>query len=260
MKEDKVGESGHMERFNGRAEDYAKNRPKYPHALIHALEVGAQFSMDKVVADIGSGTGILSELFLENGNLVYCVEPNKDMRKVAEKYLRRYALRFVSIDGRAESTNLKSESVDLATVGQALHWFDLERTRAEFARIVRSGGHVAVVYNYRREKGSVEEAYAELTRRYDKDRAAVPDVKDAYIARFFGRDGFRKYVMPNSQTLDLEGLLGRLASASYMPPRESEEWAKIEEDASRTIREHGSGGTLVLHYDTTMYLGRISQA
>ena len=260
MKEEKVGESGRIGRFSGRAEDYDRNRPRYPQELIQVLKVEARFSMDRVVADIGSGTGILSELFLENGNLVYCVEPNGDMRRVAEERLRRHAPRFVSVDGRAESTNLWSESVDLVTVGQALHWFDLGRARAEFVRIVRRGGRIAVVYNHRREKGRVEEAYAGLLRRHERDRAAVPDVDDAYVARFFEKGGFGKYVMPNSQALDLEGLLGRLASASYMPPRESEEWAKVEEDASGMIREYGSGGTVVLHYDTVMYLGRISHA
>ena len=258
LEESRASENGHAERFRGRAEDYSKNRPRYPRELLHSLENELGFSRSDVVADIGSGTGILSELLLENGNLVYCVEPNMDMRRVAEERLRRYASRLVSVDGRAESTGLKGGSIDLITVGQALHWFDLERTRAEFARIVRERGRVAIVYNYRRKRGTVGQAYAALVSRYEKDKASVPYARNAYVKRFLGNADFRKFVMPNSQSLDLEGLLGRLASSSYMPRRGSREWADVEEEASKMIREHGDRGTLVLRYDTTMYVGRIS--
>jgi ubiquinone/menaquinone biosynthesis C-methylase UbiE len=251
-------EKGYAERFKGRAEDYSKNRPRYPRELLRVLENELEFKRSDVVADIGSGTGILSELFLKNGNLVYCIEPNKDMRRVAEERLKRYAPRFVSVDGTAESTRLEGRSVDLITVGQALHWFDLYRARAEFGRIIRERGHVAVVYNYRRKRGKVEQAYAALVSRYDKDKASVSSVRDAYVRRFLGNGDFRKFVMPNFQSLDLEGLLGRLASASYMPRRGSKEWTDVEEDASRMIREHSDKGIVVLRYDTTIYVGRIS--
>lgn len=260
MDETRFGESGYVERFEGRAEDYSKNRPGYPRELLRTLKNEFGFSRSDVVADVGSGTGILSELFLENGNVVYCVEPNKDMRRVAEERLERYIPRFVSVDGRAESTTLKDRSIDLITVGQALHWFDPDRTRAEFARTIRKRGHVAVVYNYRRRRGAVGQAYAALVNRYEKDKASVPYARDAYVKKFLGNGDFRKFVMPNSQSLDLEGMLGRLASSSYMPRRGSREWTDVEEDASKMIREHGDKGTLVLRYDTTMYVGRISLA
>jgi ubiquinone/menaquinone biosynthesis C-methylase UbiE len=130
---------GFVKRFQGRADVYSKHRPSYPIGVLLTLRREIGFDRERVVADIGSGTGILSELFLEGGNRVYCVEPNEDMRKAAEEKLRRYAPRYISVDGTAEATNLQGGSIDLVAAGQALHWFDVEKARAEFARIPRRG-------------------------------------------------------------------------------------------------------------------------
>ena len=258
MAGEKATENDNLERFKGRADDYSENRPGYPQELLRILKDEFWFSKGDVVADIGSGTGILSEMFLKNGNRVYCVEPNTDMRRVAEERLRRYAPRFISVNGRAESTGLGGRSIDLVTVGQALHWFDPDMTRAEFARIVRGRGHAVVVYNYRRRRSAAERAYAALVSKYERDRVSVHYAKDAFVKRFLGKGGIRKFVMPTSQSLNLEGLLGRLASSSYMPRRGTKGWSDVEEEASKIVREHGERSTVVLHYDTTMYVGSTS--
>ncbi|MGD0477139.1 MAG: class I SAM-dependent methyltransferase [Nitrososphaerales archaeon] len=247
-----------VRKFQGRADIYAKYRPSYPIGVLLTLRREIGFDQERVVADIGSGTGILSELFLENGNRVYCVEPNEDMRRVAEERLRRYAPRYISVNGTAEATNLKSDSIDLVAVGQALHWFDVEKTRAEFARILRRGGYVSIVYNHRKREGGVEEAYGRVIDRFAKNRAAVPEVDDAYVARFLKNREFKKSGMPNSQSLDFKGMLGRLASASYMPPPDNREWIEVEKEVRGIFDEHGSSGFVMLHYDTILYLGRIT--
>ncbi len=75
------------------------------------------------MADIGSGTGIFSHQLLERDLTVFGVEPNDDMRMMAEQSLNLYS-RFKSIKATAENTTLKENSVDLVTVAQAFHWFD----------------------------------------------------------------------------------------------------------------------------------------
>ena len=140
-----------IHRFTGRASDYSMHRPEYPRQILDILKTEGGFDQNKTVADIGSGTGLLSRLFLQNGNKVFCVEPNDEMRSFAEQDLSRFP-NFVSIKGRAEDTTLKDSSVDLVTVGQALHWFDHELAKKEFERILRNNRDVCIVYNDRSEK------------------------------------------------------------------------------------------------------------
>ena len=245
-------------RFDGRADDYSRFRPRYPRQIIATLGDEIGFDSTKAVADIGSGTGILSELFLSNGNTVFCVEPNGDMRRRAVSDLTKYSPRFVSVDGRAEATNLKDGSVDLLTAGQALHWFSPEESKKEFARILRRGSHIAVVYNHRREDGDVEVAYSELVGRYRSKPTFVTDADDASIAKYMKEGELRKFTFLNAQTLDLEGVMGRMASTSYMPRPGSPAWKLVLEDAQKMLGKFGDRGTVMLHYNTSLYLGQIA--
>ena len=251
------GKVDYTEKFTGRANEYSKYRPGYPRKIIAILEKEIGLNRRWDVADVGSGTGILSRLFLRYGNRVFGVEPNEEMRLSAEKGLGGRFSSFVSVSGRAEATGLPSHSIDLVLVGQALHWFDQDEARREFARILTRSGYVSVIYNRRRREGGVEMAYSDLIRRYARRGATVPEADDAFVSRFFGAGLRGRSSVPNSQTLDLDGLLGRLASASYMPRKASRKWASIEEEAKGIIREHGRRGRVALHYDTTIYLGRI---
>ena len=76
------------QRFSSRVENYIKYRPAYPKAILTALDQYCQFTSASQIADIGSGTGILTELFLQNGNSVFAVEPNREMRLAAEQLLQ----------------------------------------------------------------------------------------------------------------------------------------------------------------------------
>ena len=133
-------------RFSSRVDHYLKARPGYPTAILDVLRQEGMLVHGSVVADIGSGTGLLSELFLQAGHDVMAVEPNAEMRRAGEARLGGFA-RLHSIDGRAEATSLPDASVDLVTVGTAFHWFDREAARLEFVRILRPGGHVMLAWN-----------------------------------------------------------------------------------------------------------------
>ena len=119
------------ERFSNRVQDYARYRPHYPAAVIGCLEANCGLLETSVIADVGSGTGILTELFLRNGNPVLGVEPNRQMREAGERLRQDYP-RFQSVAGRAEATTLPEQSVDFVTAGQAFHWFDRTKAKAEF--------------------------------------------------------------------------------------------------------------------------------
>ena len=136
-------------RFSNRVEYYIKYRPKYPQAVIEALRKECSLESSSVIADIGSGTGFLSELFLRNKNSVYAVEPNREMREAAEKLIPKVS-NFVSVNGSAEATTLDSHSIDFIAAGQAFHWFDVEKSRSEFTRILQPEAWVALIWNDRR--------------------------------------------------------------------------------------------------------------
>lgn len=138
------------ENFTDRLDIYAQYRPSYPNEYIDYLLSANQLKGNPIVADIGSGTGtgIFSRQLLESGLHVIGVEPNNDMRKMAEQSSKLYS-RFQSIKATAENTTLKENSVDLVTVAQAFHWFDKEAFKIECQRILKQKANVALVWNSR---------------------------------------------------------------------------------------------------------------
>src|ERR1700726_121959 len=175
------------QRFSTRVADYVRYRPSYPSALLDLLRSECSLRPGHVIADIGSGTGFLSELFLKNGNRVYGIEPNKDMRQAGEEYLASYD-GFSSIEGSAEATTLDDASVNFVTAGQAFHWFDQNTARAEFIRILKPLGWVVVIWSERLTDASpfVRE-YEDLLRKFGTDYASV---KESYPSEEHMRDFF----------------------------------------------------------------------
>ena len=244
-------------RFTGRASDYSMHRPDYPRQILDILKTEGGFDQNKTVADIGSGTGLLSRLFLQNGNKVFCVEPNDEMRSFAEQDLSRFP-NFVSIKGRAEDTTLKDSSVDLVTVGQALHWFDHELAKKEFERILRNNRDVCIVYNDRNERDPFMQQYDALIRRHARDRAKVPEINKAFLSSWFRNGMFKKFNLSNEQFLDRQGLAGRIMSASYMPnSSEKEKFTALKNDISNLFESHAEKGKVRMLYETRVFIGKI---
>src|SRR5215218_5273176 len=194
----------HTGRFSTRVADYVKYRPGYPPSVLCLLEGECGLDSGSAVADVGSGTGILSELFLKNGNRVYGVEPNREMREAGERLLSSYT-NFVSLDGRAEATTLEDTSVDFVTAGQAFHWFDPPHARREFMRILRPGGWVVLVWNDRRTTGTpFLEDYERLLLEYGTDYAAVSAkyMEESALSTLFGATEPRTASFDNEQVFD----------------------------------------------------------
>jgi SAM-dependent methyltransferase len=248
------------ERFSNRVDNYVRFRPRYPDQIIEVLERECGLATGSVVADVGSGTGMLAELFLRLGCQVYGVEPNREMREAGERQLVEFPT-FASVAGTAEDTTLPSASVDFVTAGQAFHWFDQPRSRAEFARILNPGGWVVLAWNKRRREGTpFLDAYEQLLRRWSIDYAEVDHdrVTTDVIARFYRPAGFAMHSMPHHQVVSFDALRGRLESSSYAPPPGHPNHAPMLEGLRTIFDAHNEQGLVTLESDTVLYYGRLS--
>lgn len=245
------------QRFSARAENYARYRPGYPAAVIECLRAECGLTPASVVADIGSGTGILTKLFLENGNRVFAVEPNEAMRGAAEVSLGHIP-GFVSVGGRAEATTLPDQSVDLIVVGQAFHWFDAAVSRVEFGRILRPGGFVALVWNARAyEDDPVMAAYEKVLAGYGMGYHTVTHRShDGDMDTLFahGRE-FRSFT--HQRPLDFEAFWGGFLSASYAPLPGDQRYEPVREALGTVFEAHQRDGWITFLYETHLYFGRL---
>jgi ubiquinone/menaquinone biosynthesis C-methylase UbiE len=205
-------------RFSDRVDNYAKYRPGYPDDMLEYL--GTLVPARALVADIGSGTGILTRRLLDRGYVAYAVEPNEPMRREAERTLDSYPS-FHSVTGRAEATGLDDHSIDMITCAQAFHWFEPDATRLEFCRVLRQGGVTALIWNER-----LENEISDLGREYNDLLARmVPDykrlnhhrIRAEEIDRFFTPGDVQLVTFRNHQLLDRKGFQGRVLSSSYVP-------------------------------------------
>jgi SAM-dependent methyltransferase len=246
------------QRFSTRVENYVKYRPGYPAGLVDLLASECSLSPASVVADVGSGTGILAELFLANGNAVLGVEPNREMREAAERLLAGYE-RFTSVDGSAEATTLADASVDYVTAGQAFHWFDHAATRREFVRVLRPGGWVVLVWNIRRVDATpFMTEYEDLIRTHgtDYEKVSHHGVDERELEGFFGAAGYEARTLPNAQAFDYAGLEGRLLSSSYVPEAGQPGFDEMLAASRALFDRHQTDGRVAFDYDTKVFFGR----
>jgi len=246
-------------RFSNRVENYVKYRPRYPPDVISLLEVECGLTPASVIADVGSGTGILSELFLKHGNRVFGVEPNREMRAASDKLLAKYS-KFSSIDATAEATTLVNASVDFITAGQAFHWFDRERSRAEFARILRPGGWVVLMWNgFRVESSPLNNAYQQLVLKYGTDYQQVQrEVIGCEVESFYSPGACQCARFEFQQPFDFEGLKGRLLSSSYAPEPDHPHYQPILLVLQEIFDANQTDGKVVFCYETELYYGQLS--
>lgn len=253
--------SDSIARFSNRADNYAKYRPGYPPAVIDILKSDCGLTETSRIADVGSGTGILSEMFLKNGNPVIGIEPNPAMRQSAERLRERFA-RFVSIDATAEATRLEPASVDFITAGQAFHWFDRGKARREFARILKPGGWVVLVWNERRlDSSPFLRDYEELLLQYGTDYQQVRHENVAgEIAQFFAPETFQLKNLENAQHFDFESLKGRTRSASYTPEPGTANFEPMFAQLEEIFNEQNREGIVTFEYDTRVYYGNLTDS
>lgn len=247
-----------VERFSNRVANYVKYRPTYPAEVLRFLQDELNLQTDSVIADVGSGTGILTKMFLENGNPVYGVEPNAAMREAAEAFLKDFP-NFRSIDGTSEHMTLPARSIDFVTAAQAFHWFDAEKARAEFKRILKPEGLAVLIWNARQlETNEFLREYENFLSGFGTDYQKVrhENVSPQMLKDFF-QNGFERVTFQNKQVLDFEGLRGRVLSSSYMPTEQDARYEEMTKSLLRLFTKHAEDDKITVLYDTNVNYGKL---
>ncbi len=243
-----------VERFSNRVENYVKYRPGYPPEVMEFFRAELGLTPEMTVADIGSGTGISSRMFLENGNTVYGVEPNAAMRAAAEELLAEFP-GFKSVDGTAEYTTLPERSVNIVIAAQAFHWFDHERFRDEVRRILKPGGRLVLIWNERQlDTTPFLREYERFLLTFGTDYETVrhENVTKDILKNNLGME-FSKKTFENVQVFDLEGLKGRMLSSSYMPAEDAPNFEPMIAGLRQLFDKHAEQGTIRVFYDTNIF-------
>ena len=243
-----------IERFSNRVANYVKYRPDYPRQIIGYLAANCGLTSESIIADVGCGTGISAKLFLENGNRVFGVEPNAAMRDAAEEYLKEFS-NFTLVDGTSNNTTLADASVDFVIAAQAFHWFDAEKTRPEFKRILRPDGHIVLIWNERKLDTTpflIEYEAFLLRHSHDYDSVRHENIEAKAMGGFFEKK-YRSTTFANKQVFDFEGLKGRMLSASYMPNETDPKFDVLIDELRSLFAKHAENGRIEILYDTNLY-------
>ena len=246
-------------RFSDRVENYVRYRPGYPPQVLELLRTECGLEPDHVIADIASGTGIFTKMLLENGNRVFAVEPNAEMREAGQNLLAAYD-NLTSVAGTAEDTTLPSESVDFVTAAQAAHWFDRRRARAEFCRILKPGGWCVLIWNERRTATTpFLRDYEQLLLTYGTDYKEVRHERTtAVIHEFFAPANYQESLFDLRQRFDYEGTAGRLLSSSYAPLEDHPRHIPMMRELRRIVDAHAQQGWVEFEYNTRVYYGKLT--
>src|SRR5271166_6096535 len=246
-------------RFSGRVENYIRYRPGYPPEVLQKLKAECGLTNEHVIADIASGTGIWTCILLENGNRVFGVEPNAEMREAGERLLADFPA-FTSVAGTAEATSLADQSVDCVTAAQAAHWFDRERARREFVRILKPGGWLVLLWNERlTDSTKFLRDYEKMLLTYGTDYEEVRHERttDA-VNEFFDPAPFQECAFEMRQEFDYAGVEGRLLSSSYAPGPEHPQYAPMLRGLRDIFDARAVEGRTGFEYKTRVYFGRLS--
>jgi SAM-dependent methyltransferase len=244
-------------RFSDRVENYVRYRPGYPAEALRCLKDECGLTASHVIADIASGTGIWTRMLLENGNRVFAVEPNAEMRAAGERLLAAYP-GFTSVAGTAEATTLPAASVDFVTAAQAAHWFDRAGSRREFERILKPGGWLALLWNERiTDSTPFLREYEQLLLTYGTDYADVRHERTTdEVNEFFDPAPFQERTFDLRQEFDYAGIEGRSLSSSYVPGPEDPKYAPMLCELRRIFDEHAVDGLATFDYKTRVYFGQ----
>lgn len=245
--------------FNSKAEDYALSRPGYPPTLYNALWTITGVDAGDQIIDVGAGTGLFTQGLLGAGRLVLAVEPADEMRSKADALFGNTP-GYASASGTAESLPVENQVAKLITAAQAYHWFNVPLARAEFMRVLKPGGWVALVWNDRQRGQNANDVLDGFGKKYGGQQlSALAAHENAHtFGEFFGNESYQEHFFKHDQQVDMVKWLALLFSRSYMPARESSAGHNLTEEASKAFQELQQDGQVTVPYTTRLVLGQFS--
>lgn len=249
-----------IDRFFNKAEKYELYRPSYTEESIEKIFDLCRIvpSNEAKVADIGAGTGKFTQLLLDKGFIVYAIEPNEEMRIIADKKFKDYD-NFHSIDKVAEDTSLENNSISIITVAQAFHYFDLDKTKKEFKRILKPQGKVALLWNFRLRDSEFIKEYENIIYGLHSNKVKPTHAQDNMTDELF-KNFFTNYEIANisnSQEFDFESLWGRTLSNNHMPNENESEYLQLYDSIKKLFDKYEQNGKILFQYRTQIVVGDI---
>lgn len=245
-----------LEAFQAKAEKYARYRWDYAPQALQTIFETARITRDSMVVDIGAGTGILTRHFAGRAGQVIAVEPNLEMRRLVEKALIGQPGSRV-IEGVAEAIPLPDGCADLVTAAQAINWFDPPAARAEFRRILKPGGWLAIVRNYGTDREVTEAAQKIYPR--ETDTAEIMKGVGTPAGYYFEGVEFLHQTCDFTLQANWEQFFGALCTASYAPDEDSPFFAAFQSGARAVFEQYSTQGLLLSHGVTELWLGRVGE-
>jgi ubiquinone/menaquinone biosynthesis C-methylase UbiE len=245
-----------VSRFSSKAEHYARYRWDYAPEAIQAIFDITGLTAQAILADVGSGTGLLTKELVGRVTSVYAVEPNLAMRKIAERLLSLNSS-FISVDGKAEAVPLPDRSVDLITVGQAIHWFEPQATRKEFQRLLKPDGWLAIVFHTASNHKSFEALTPFFSEEYGWDLTPSPRRGEDQIEYYLDNDSIMKKQFPQSWQENWETFIGGIISTSHAPDDTHRYFPRFVAAARKIFDQYSDGGFIQVHGGTDLVVGRL---
>lgn len=245
--------------FVDKQQIYDDCRPGWPEKAVDYIR--ERVGDNKIIADIGSGTGKLAGLCAPWSSGVLAIEPSIHMRRILKERIESLSpilsnIRVIA--ATADCTTLPDHSVDAITIAEAYHWFDNEATRKEFRRILKPGGYVFLLWNHVRgnpfdeEMKEIEQkyrTYERLPQRTGKERADD----------LFGSSNWERLAFDNTIRQPLSRFLGGACSASYAPEAGTVNGEAFRKAVKALFEKYAAGGKLLTHITTVCYAGKMKE-
>ena len=242
------------QKFSGKADVYQQARPTYAPEALNFISQNWQIGEGSMVADVGSGTGILSRQLISLRAKVYAVEPNADMRAKAEELLGKNS-NFVSVNGTAEQTTLPDHKFHLVTAAAAFHWFDPQAFKQECERILLPGGAVLLLWNEANLSAEINLGRERIYQKYCPNFKGFSGGNDQEneVKRAFFDGKLQERRFPNPLTYDRQGFINRALSSSYSLTEKDAEYGAYLAELGDLFDKFAVNGIIEVPQDSAVY-------